>query len=73
MSDEMDVAVESRPAGRGRAVVIALVVLVVVLVAALASLSGDPETPAPTGDPAATLNAALAQGEPIYILIHSLT
>ncbi|MBN1192169.1 MAG: hypothetical protein JXA36_00540 [Coriobacteriia bacterium] len=58
--------------GRLRVALIALTVIAVVGVAAFLSAEG-PESPAPTGGPSVTLDAALAAGEPVYILIHSLT
>ncbi len=58
--------------GRGRVALIAVAVLVVIGVAAALS-GGEPEAPPSAGDPVATLDAALAAGEPVYVLIHSLT
>ncbi len=70
LQPEADAAAPRR--GRLRVALIALAVLLVVGVAASLS-AGGPETPAPAGDPLVTLDAALAAGEPVYVLIHSLT
>jgi hypothetical protein len=58
--------------GRLRVALIAVAVLAVIGIAAALTVGG-PEAPATTGDPAATLDEALAAGEPVYVLIHSLT
>ena len=63
-----------RTPGRGRlpVVLIALAVLAVIGTVAVFS-AGTPGAPEPTDDASATLDAALAAGEPAYVLIHSLT
>lgn len=58
--------------GRVRVALIAVAVLAVIGVAA-ALWGGAPEAPSSAGDDSATLDAALAAGEPAYVLIHSLT
>lgn len=58
--------------GRARVVLVALAVLAVV--GAAAALSAErPQAPPAAVDASATLDAALAAGEPAYVLIHSLT
>ena len=74
MSDDSEIATREAPHSRGRSLAIAAAVLVVVLAAAIAATSSQPVgTPGPSVDPSATLDAALAAGEPVYVLIHSLT
>jgi hypothetical protein len=76
VSDERAADLSPEPAPpRGGRVRVALIALAVLAVAgAAAAFSAErPKAPLAAADAAATLDAALAAGEPAYILIHSLT
>lgn len=80
MSDEQfedalpqsEVASAAPRRGRLTVALIAVAVLAVIGVGAFLS-GGGGEAPSSAGDASATLDAALAAGQPAYILIHSLT
>ena len=67
--------------GRRKALIVGLAVIAVIIAAAVllntpspAELAPDPATADGSGStPAALLDAALAEGRPVYVLVHSLT
>lgn len=72
--DVADATRSARPPLSGRLQVALLVMGVVALIAAVAMLgAGGITRPVSGVDPSATLDAALADGTPAYVLVHSLT
>ncbi|MDO8848900.1 MAG: hypothetical protein Q7W51_11005 [Coriobacteriia bacterium] len=76
VEDELATSADAPPSpGRGRLLVLVLAVAVFAILTAMV-LSRGGSTSAPPEEPyatSATLDAALAAGEPVYVLIHSLT